>query len=183
MQEQAVVNGMNVSQFADIMEAVRERPELGRFQFRAQNQWLGGGHNRTRIKDFYGACQEDASRAQAFLLDADEPLVLLGEDNAPDPVEYVLHALAACLTRTLIYNAAANGIEIEEVESTLEGDLDMQALLGLRDDVRLGYQNISVHFRIKSDAPVEQLEPLMKLSPVFDIVSNPVPVQIHVEKR
>jgi uncharacterized OsmC-like protein len=180
--QQTVVNGLNVGQLFDMVEAVKERPELGRFRFRASNMWLQAGHHRTWIKDFYGACQEDTSRAEAFELDSDEPPVLLGTNKAPCPVELVLYALAACLTSTLVYNAAAQGIQLEEIESTLEGDLDLQGLFELKDGVRPGYQNISVNFRVKSSAPLEQLQQLTALSPVLDIVSNPVPVRIQVQK-
>ena len=182
MQEQKVVNGVNVTRLSDTITAIQEQPALAKFQFRARNEWLGGGHNRSQIKDFYGANQEDAARNKPFVLDADEPPVLLGEDEGANPVEYVLHALAACLTTSMVYHAAARGIKIEEVESTLEGDLDLQGFLGLKEDVRKGYQNIRVNFCVKTDAPPEKLAELTQFSPVFDIVSNPVPVQIHVEK-
>lgn len=181
MQDQSVMNGISVTQWFDTIEAVRNQPELAKFQFRAQNNWLDGSQNRTQIKDFYGACQEDASRAEAFVLDADEPPILLGQDSAPSPVEFVLHALAACLTSALVYNAAANGVRLEEVESTLTGDLDAQGILQLRNDMPLGFQGITVNFRIKSDASAEQLESFMRLSPVLDIISTPTPVQLQIE--
>jgi uncharacterized OsmC-like protein len=180
--QQTVVNGLDIGQLSDMVEAVKERPELARFCFRANNKWLDAGHNRTWIKDFYGACQEDTSRAEAFALDADKPTVLLGSNKAPCPVELVLYALAACLTSTLVYKAAAQGIQLEEVESTLEGELDLQGLFDLKEGVRPGYQNISVNFRVRSSAPLEQLQQLTALSPVLDIVSNPVPVRVQVQE-
>jgi uncharacterized OsmC-like protein len=182
MQQDTVVNGVSIGQLLDIVEAVKERPELARFRFRANNKWLNAGHNRTWIKDFYGACQEDTSRAEAFTLDSDEPPVLLGSNKAPCPVELVLHALAACLTSTLVYQAAANGIELEAVESTLEGDIDIQGLFELEEGVRPGYQNITVNFRVKSNASAEQLQQLTMLSPVLDIISNSVPVRVVVHE-
>jgi uncharacterized OsmC-like protein len=181
--EQRIVNGYNAAQLADTVEAIKAQPSLAEFQFRATNQWINGGLNRTIIKDFYGAGQEDTSRSQPFIVHADEPAVLLGEDSAPNPVEYVLTALAACLTTSLVFQAALRGIEIESIESSLTGNADLQGFLGLRDDVRNGYENISVTFRIKSDAPAELLEELSKTSPVFDIISNPVPVTVRVEKQ
>ncbi len=181
--EQKHVNGVNVGQLETTVNAIKETPELAKFTFRATNTWINGGHNRTSIKDFYGAGQEDTSRTHPFVLDADEPPVLLGKDKGPNPVEYALSALAACLTTSLVYHAAARGIRIEEIESNLEGDLDAQGFLGISDGVRPGYQNIRATFRVKADAPAEQLEQLAKFSPVFDTISNPVPVSIAIEKR
>jgi uncharacterized OsmC-like protein len=178
-----VVNGVDVERMGATVQAVQQNPTLAIFQFRAANRWITGGHNRSTIQSFYGAGQEDTVRTQPFVLDADEPPVLLGEDHGANPVEYVLHALAACLTTSLVYHAAARGIRIESVESRLEGDLDLRGFLGLSDTVRRGYRQIRVHFAIKSDAPAEQLKELTTFSPVHDIVSNPVPVQITIESR
>jgi uncharacterized OsmC-like protein len=179
--ESKVRNGVDVERLGATISAVEADPSLAAFQFRAHNTWMGGGHNRSTIKGFYGAGSEDETRTAAFVYDNDEPDVLLGTDKGANPVEYVLHALAGCLTTTLVYHAAARGIEIKSVESWYEGDLDLQGFLGVSDDVRRGYQAIRVAFRI--DAPgasEEQLEELVRMgqrySPVFDIVSNPVPV-------
>ncbi len=184
-EQQKIVNGVNVDQLVDTINAIEETPSIANFTFRANNAWLDGGHNRTTIKDFYGAGQEDTSRAKAFVLDADEPPVLLGANHGANPVEYVLKGLAACLTTSLVYHAAAQGIEIEEVESKLEGDLDLHGFLGMSEDVRNGYENIRVTFKVKGDASEEQLEELVQVaqarSPVFDIVSNPVPVSVRME--
>lgn len=186
MQQANFVNGVNVDRLVETVEAVENTLSLAKFQFRAQNRWIRGGHNRTTVKDFYGAGQEDTSRKQAFVFDKDEPDVLLGEDKGANPVEYVLAALAGCLTTSLVYHAAAQGIRIDEVESRYEGDLDLRGFLGLDEKVRNGYQNLRVTFRVKGDAPQEKLEELVQLaqrrSPVFDIVSHPVPVSVQVEK-
>lgn len=185
MAEQKIVNGVNVDQLLDTINVIKDKPDIAKFRFRASNRWINGGHNRTSIKDFYGAGQEDTSRTEPFVLDADEPPVLLGTDQGANPVEYVLTALAGCLTTSLIYHAAAQGIKIDEVESRFEGDLDLRGFLGLSENVRNGYENIRVTFKIKSDAPKDKLEELVKLaqkrSPVFDIVSNPVPVSVGLE--
>jgi uncharacterized OsmC-like protein len=185
MAEQKIVNGVNVDQLFDTINGIKDKPDIAKFRFRASNKWVNGGHNRTNIKDFYGAGQEDTSRTEPFVLDADEPPVLLGTDQGANPVEYVLTALAGCLTTSLIYHAAAQGIKIDEVESRFEGDLDLRGFLGMSENVRNGYENIRVTFKIKSDAPKEKLEELVKLaqkrSPVFDIVSNPVPVSVGLE--
>jgi uncharacterized OsmC-like protein len=175
-----VINGVDVERLGQTVQAVQQNPSLGTSQFRAVNRWINGGHNRSTIKGFYGAGQEDTTRTKPFVLDADEPYVLLGKDQGANPVEYVLHALAACLTTSLVYHAAARGIRIESVESTLEGDLDLQGFLGLSDQVRRGYKEVRVNFTITSDATAEQLKELTKFSPVYDIVSNPVPVSISI---
>ncbi len=178
-----VINGVDVERLGQTVQAVQQNPSLGTSQFRAVNRWISGGHNRSAIKEFYCAGQEDTTRTKPFELDADEPHVLLGKDQGANPVEFVLHALAACLTTSLVYHAAARGIHIESIESKLEGDLDLQGFLGLSDQVRRGYKQIRADFTIKSDATAKDLEELTKFSPVFDIVSNPVPVSIHIESR
>lgn len=178
-----LINGVDVERLGQTVQAVQQNPGLGTSQFRAVNRWVSGGHNRSTIKGFYGAGQEDTTRTKPFVLDADEPHVLLGKDQGANPVEFVLHALAACLTTSLVYHAAARGIQIESVESKLEGDLDLQGFLGLSEQVRKGYKQIRASFTIKSDASAEQLEALTKFSPVYDIVSNPVPVSIQINKN
>lgn len=180
-----IINGLNVEQMAATVASIEQTPELARFRFRATNQWINAGHNRSRIKGFYGAGQEDRSRPQSFIVDADEPAALMGEDHAPNPVEFVLHALAACLTTTLVFEATADGVEIDEIESRIEGELDLRGSLGLADDVRNGFEKIRVEFKVKSNAPREKLEELFvraeRLSSVFDIVANPVPVELKME--
>lgn len=178
---QHTVNGVNVDQLQANITAIQGEPGLAKFQFRATNSWINGGHNRTTIKEFYGVGQEDTTRTEPFVLDADEPPVLLGKDQGANPVEFVLHALASCLTTSMVYHAAARGITIDAIESRLEGDLDLRGFLGLSQDVRPGYENLRVHFTVKSDAPAETLRELTKHSPVFDIVTNPVPVAISVQ--
>ena len=175
-----VINGVDVDRMGATIQAVQKNPSLATFQFRADNRWIDGGQNRSTIQHFYGAGQEDTLRTRPFVLDADEPPVLLGKDLAANPVEYVLHALAACLTTSLVYHAAARGIRIEAVESRLEGDLDQRGFLGLSDMIRRGFKEIRVNFTIQSDASAEQLHELAKFSPVHDIVSNPVPVSISI---
>jgi len=175
-----VINGDDVGRLGETMEALQQNPALAESQFRAKNRWISGGHNRSTIQGFYSAGQEDTTRTEPFVLDADEPLALHGTDKGPNPVEFVLHALAACLTTSMVYHAAARGIRIESVESTLEGDLDLQGFLGLSDKVRRGYKEIRVHLNVKSDASPEELRELTKFSPVHDIVTNKVPLSISV---
>lgn len=179
------VNGVDVDRLFGTVEAIKATPALAKFNFRAENRWLGGSHNRTTVGDFYGACQTHP-RSTPFVIDKDEHPVLLGEDRGPNPVEYALAALAGCLTTSLVYHAAAQGIEIEAVEATFEGDIDLRGFLGLKEDVRNGYEGIRVSYKIKADVPEEKLRELVELaqrrSPVFDIVSNPVPVSVSAEK-
>jgi uncharacterized OsmC-like protein len=181
----ATCNGLSVEQIFSTVKAIQSQPGLARFQFRNRNKWLGGGLNRSTIRDFYGAGQEDTSRASAFVFDNDEPPVLLGENRGANPVEFVLHALAGCLTTSMVLHAAARGIALDAVESTFEGDLDVRGLLGLSDEVRNGYERIRVKFRIEADAPRETLEELVRVaqqrSPVFDVVSHGVPVEVTLE--
>src|SRR5262245_10705392 len=167
------------------LHANKAQPELGTFRFRARNRWLDGAHNRTTIKDFYGAGQEDTSRAEPFTIDAGEPAVLLGTDTGANPAEYLLHALAACLTTSLVYVAAARKVRLTEVESTLAGSMDVRGALGLSDEVRNGFEHIRVSFRVKGDASPEKLregvERAQARSAVYDMVANGVPVTLDVE--
>lgn len=182
-EEPTTRNGVNCPRLFGTIDAVKENTDLSHFEFRASNRWINGGHNRTTVKDFYGAGQEDCSRAEPFTLDADEPDVLLGENHGANPVEYVLTALAGCLTTSLVYHAAARGITLDEVESQLRGTLDLRGFLGISNDIRNGYDGIDVTFTVKGDAPDEVLDELCQVaqqrSPVFDIVSHPVAVTVR----
>jgi uncharacterized OsmC-like protein len=179
------LNGVNLDQLIGTVKAIQETPELARFQFRAHNEWVDGGHSRTEIKGFYGANSEDVSRIEPFVLEGDEPPVLLGENYGPNAVEAILHALASCLAVGFVYNAAVQGITVESLEFDIEGELDLHGFLGLSEDVRPGYNNIEIKYRVKADAPREKLVELcnyvQKTSPVLDIVRNPVPVSVTLE--
>jgi uncharacterized OsmC-like protein len=176
-------NGVDTGQLFGTLDAIKGEPSLATFQFRARNRWIAGAHNRSTIRDFYAANQEDTSREREFVLDAGEPAILLGTDTGPNPAEYLLHALAACLTTSLVYIAAARGVHLTEVESTLEGEMDVQGALGLSDEYRNGFEHIHVSFRIAGDAPEEKLrevvERAQKRSAVFDMVTNGVPVTVE----
>jgi uncharacterized OsmC-like protein len=181
--ESKVRNGVDTEKLFATLDAIKAQPDLAKFQFRATNKWIHGAHNRSVIKDFYGAGQEDTSRSEPFVLDAGEPAVLIGDDTGPNPAEFVLHALAACLTTSLVYVAAARGVRLTEVESTLEGDINVQGALGLSDEFRNGYEQVRVTFKVKGDAPPEKLrevvERAQERSAVFDIVSHGVPVKVE----
>ena len=184
--EPRIRNGINVDQMYGTLDAIKAQPALAKFQFRASNRWLGGAHNRSLIQGFYGAGQEDTTRTEPFVLDAGEPPVLLGANEGPNPAEFALHALAACLTTSLIYVASARGVILDEVESTVEGDLDTLGALGIDTSVRNGFEQIRVVFRIKSDAPAEKIAEIVararSRSVVFDTVSNPVAVSVEAFK-
>ncbi len=186
VEEITMVNGVDVDALKSAMEVVRENAEAGNVRFRARNRWVYGAHCATTIQDFSMGGQEDTSRAIPFTLEADEPGVLLGFDNGPNATEMALAALASCLNATFIYNAAAKGIEIDELQIDMEGSLDLRGFLGLSDEVRNGYEVINVTFRVKSDASEDQIKELAELaqkrSPVFDIVTHETPVKVNVEK-
>jgi uncharacterized OsmC-like protein len=180
-----VRNGVDTSTMFATLDAIKAQPEIAKFRFRAGNRWLGGAHNRSTIKDFYAACAEDTSRTQAFTVDAGEPAILLGVDTGPNPAEYLLHAVAACVTTSLVYSAAARGVRLTSVESTIEGDLNVQGALGINtEDYRNGFEQIRMTVRISGDAPAEKLREVVQRgterSVVFDSVANGVPIAVDV---
>lgn len=180
--QETMLNGVNVTKLGQTIEAIQQQPELAEFKFRAKNQWLTGGHNQARIDGFYGTCQE-IEREKGFVFDADEPPVLLGEDQGANPVEFVLAGLSGCMTTTLAYHAAGRGHKIDAIQSEFEGDLDLQGLLDINPSVRSGYREIRVKFKVKGDIDEATIHELVRKSPVFDIVSNPVPIKVIVEKQ
>jgi uncharacterized OsmC-like protein len=183
MAQHGVVNGVDVDKLAETIHNVRQQPELAEFHFRATQEWIEGAHARTTIDNFYGAGQ-DTRHAQSYTLDVDEPAMLLGTDQAPNPTEALLHALASCLGTTFVYHAAARGVTIDGLRVELEGDLDLRGFLGISDDVRRGFQDIRVTFDVDADAPPETIEELCQMaqrySPVFDSVTNPVSVMVSL---
>lgn len=177
-----IKNGVNVDQLVETVGAVQTNPELAKFKFRAKNNWIDGGHCVSSIKSFYGVGAEDQSRKETFTMECSHPEVLLGHNEAATPPEVVLHALGSCLTGAMVYHAAANGIEIEAAEASLEGDLDLQGFLGLDPQMRKGFNGITFKLKVKSDATPKQLEELAKFSPVYDMITNPTPVSIEIVK-
>ena len=178
-------NGIDTEQVYGTLDALKAQPELARFVFRATNTWLDGTHSRSTIQGFWGAGQEDASREAPFQLDASEPPILFGHNEAPNPAEFVLHALAGCLTLTIVNIAAARKVELWHVTSELEGVLDARGATGLDTAYRNGFERIDVRFRIAGDAPPEKLQEIVERakarSVVLDIVTNPVPVEVEAE--
>lgn len=181
---ETIRNGIDTAQLFGTLDAIKGQPELGKFQFRAENQWVDGAHNKSTIKSFYGAGGEDASRTKTFVLDAGEPQILLGTDTGPNPAESLLHALAACLTTSLVYVAAARGIKLTEVSSRIEGNIDLQGALGISDDYRNGFTDVKATFKVKGDADDETLQKLLDRaqarSAVFDIITNGLPVDVEL---
>src|SRR5215207_249876 len=181
---ETIRNGVDTEQLFGTLDAVKADPSLAKFQFRARNRWINGSHNRTTIRDFYAANQEDTSRAEEFVLDAGEPAILVGTDTGPNPAEYLLHALAACVTTSIVYVAAARKVTLTSVEATLTGDMDVRGALGVDDEPRNGFERIGVSFSVTGNAPEEKLREVVerakKRSAVYDMVTNGVPVAVDV---
>ena len=179
-----MINGVDVDRLVATIDAIKADANVANFQFRVANRWSGGGANRSKIEGFHGANQE-IRHAQTFDIGNDETPVLLSNDGAPNPVEHVLSALAGCLTTSMIYHAAARGIAVKGVSTRLEGDLDLRGFLGMSDKTRRGFRTVRVAFDIDGDLTAAQktelIELAQKYSPVFDIVSNGVPVECRVE--
>jgi uncharacterized OsmC-like protein len=180
--EEQTVNGVTVSTVMGIIGAIEDNSDNAHFQFRLTNHWVDGGLNRSRIQEYFALGQEDDTRTEPFIVDADEPAVNSGGDSTPNPMEYVLHSLASCLTSTLVYHAAVQGIEIESVESSLEGDLDVRGMLGLSEQSRKAYNAVRVRMQVKSPADAETLKELAMFSPVYDMISNSLPVEFDLTK-
>lgn len=174
------MNGVDIDTLMATVNAIQADPELGACRFRARNTWLGGNHNRTTVNGFYGAKQEMAHK-QPFTMDADEPAILAGNDEGANPVEHLLHALASCLTTSMVAHAAVRGIEIAELESEVEGDLDLRGFLGLSMDVPKGYTDIRVKFRVQAKPEdVARLQELARFSPVFNTITSGANVSVEV---
>lgn len=177
------INGVDMRTLVTTIDAIQADPGLATFKFRLENKWVSGGHNRSTVGNFYGAKQEQA-HLQAMKIEADEPVSLVGTDLAPNPVEHLLNALAACMTTGIVYHAATRGIKIEELESHLEGDLDLRGFLGIAKGVRPGFQNIRVNFKVKTDAQnLDDLLAFTQFSPVLDVTTNGTKVDVRIERK
>lgn len=183
--DNAIRNGVDTATLFATLDAVKANPEIAKFQFRAETQWVSGTHSRTTIDSFYGAMQE-MRHTQVHTFNGDHPAVLVGGDNGPTPVEYVLTALAACLTAGIGNIAAAKGVNLDSVSSTVEGDIDLQGVLGLDRSVRNGFGGIKVRFTMNGDDPAklrDVVERSVARSAVYDMLTNGVPVAVEVEAR
>jgi len=179
----ATRNGLDLEQMVQTVEAIKAKPEIAQFRFRARNRWITGGENRSTIRDFYGACAEDQSRDKPFEFTNGEPPVLLGNNEGANPVEFLLHALAGCVTTTTVLHAAARGITIKSLSTELEGDIDLHGMLGLDENVAPGYRRIRIKMNIEADCSDDELADLLQFaqahSPVCNTVCRPVPVVIE----
>jgi uncharacterized OsmC-like protein len=174
------INGIDLEALMGTVNAIKSDPELGACRFRASNTWMGGSHNRSCVTDFYGARQE-MEHKQVFRMDADEPAILAGNDEGANPVEHLLHALASCLTTSMVAHAAVRGIRIEELESQLEGDIDLRGFLGLAEEVPKGYTCIRANFRVKArPEDLSRIKELAMYSPVFNTIANGSRVEVAV---
>jgi len=177
------VNGVDLDVLGGTVNAIAEDPSLGQCKFRVRNRWVDGNHNRSTVTGFYGAKQEIAHK-QTFTMDADEPAILAGNDEGANPVEHLLHALASCLTTSMVAHAAVRGIAIEELESELEGDIDLNGFLGLDENTPKGYTEIRAKFRVKADPrDVERIKRLAQFSPVFNTITQGAKVDVAVELK
>jgi uncharacterized OsmC-like protein len=178
-------NGVDTAQVYGTLDVLKAQPAAARFEFRVRNRWLDGTHSRSTIHGFYGAGAEDSSRSEPFVVDASEPPVLFGHNEAPNPAEYLLHALAGCLTLTIVNVAAARKVELHEVTSTLTGVLDARGATGLDPAYRNGFEHIKVAFSIRGAATPEKLQEIVERakarSVVYDMVTNGVPVAVTAD--
>jgi uncharacterized OsmC-like protein len=178
------MNGIDTPTLFATLDAVKAQPELARFQWRATNRWQLGTHSRTSIQAFSGAGDERMHQRE-FVFDADHPEVLVGRDNGPTPVEFLLVALTSCLTAGIGNIASARGITLYEVESSIEGDMDLRGIFGHSDQVRNGYQAMRVRFRIRGDASPEQLSEIVDQSrarsAVYDMLTHGTDIHLDVD--
>ena len=180
--DDGMVNGIHMETLLGTVNAIEQEPDLGASKFRASNVWLGGNRNQSTITGFYGAKQEIAHK-QKFVLDADEPPILAGNDDGANPVEHLLNALAACVTTSMVAHAAVRGIQIQALESQLEGDIDLRGFLGLADDVAKGFTDIRIKFKVKADVKnLDRLKRLTAFSPVLNTITQGATVDIQVEE-
>ena len=178
IKEDTIMNGVNVDQQEETIQAVKNQPDLAQFQFQAHNQWKGGGHNQIHVDKYVGTGQE-LQRDQPFVLISGQPTTLLGTNEGPNPFEYLLTALSSCLTTSLVYQATAQGITIDALESDYEGDVNLEGILDLNPDVRKGYEEIRVKIKVNSNADKDLLYGLVQNSPILDVIRNPTPVNIE----
>lgn len=183
MTQPSVVNGVNVPAMMEAIAAIKDNAAMAKFNFRATNKWLGGDKNRSTIQEFTGAMREHRVDGRPFVYDNGKAEVMLGNDKAPSPLEWMLHALIGCLTTSTAYHAALRCIEIRAIDSEIDGDLDVRGFLGISNRVRKGYSEIRVTMRVATKATKESIEELARMSPMLDVVSRSVPVKITIETR
>lgn len=181
--DQTRINGLDKAALVGTVQAIQGDPAIALFEFRAQNQWISGGENRSTIKGFFGAKSEDSSRVEPFVFTNGEPPVLLGNNEGANPVEFLLHALAGCVTTTAVLHAAARGVAIHRLSTELAGTIDLQGLLALDDSVPVGYQEITIRMHLEADCSDEEIDDLIAVaqrhSPVWNTITKAVPVRVE----
>ena len=176
------VNGVDLDILGGTVQSIVNDPALGKCRFRATNAWHRGTDNRTTVTGFYGAKQE-IQHQQQYVMRADEPAILAGGDEGANPVEYLLGALASCVTTSMVAHAAVRGIHIHALESELEGDIDLNGFLGISDSTPKGYTDIRVRFRVATDADnLELLKELSAFSPVLNTLTQGTNVSIVLKR-
>ena len=177
-----LVNGIDTEQVINLVTKVAENEPYGKFKFRANNQWITGSRSRTSIQGFFAGGKENTDRAKALTLDADQPTFLAGKNTAPNAVEHYLHSLTSCLNTTLVYHASVQGIELDDIKVSAEGDMNVRGYFGISDTINKGYERIRVNMQVKSPADIDTLTALAMHSPVYEMVSRGVPVDFHMTK-
>ncbi|MFA9430573.1 OsmC family protein [Egicoccus sp. AB-alg2] len=181
--ETGVRNGVDVATLFATLDAVRGQRDLAHFTFRAKNRWVSGTHSQNTSQGFHGA-GEEREHERTFVFDADHPAVLVGRDNGPTPVEFLLYALASCITAGIGNIATARGVVLTRVESTVVGDIDLQGIFGMSGAVRNGYEKVQMRLTIEGDAPAETLREIVEQSrsrsAVYDVLTNGIPVELEV---
>jgi uncharacterized OsmC-like protein len=180
----AQLNGVAIDAIREARQAMTDTPEAARFTWRARNRWVDGTHSATTFDDYFGAGTEQAHR-RVFTYDTDHPELFAAEDNGAAPVEFVLHALAGCLTAGIASVAANRGVRLTDVSSTVEGDMDLRGILGIDPEARKGYSGIRVSFDVQGDAGPEELRRIVAQatarSAVFDVLTGGCDVQVSVQ--
>jgi uncharacterized OsmC-like protein len=175
-----VVNGIDTSRIVDLATNMTQDENFGQFRFRANNQWIDGSRSRTSFKDFYAGGEERTERPAAHTSDADQPLYLGGQNSAPNAVEHYLGSLVSCLNTTIVAHASAQGIELHDLEISAEGNMDARGFFGVSDEVRRGYNRIVVDIRARTSADEAGLRQMASYSPVYEMVSRAVPVELNI---
>ncbi len=179
-----MVNGIDVDELRRTIGTAMLEPDAVAYQPRITHRWVGGARCRSEVQGFRMGGEEDTSRPVPFVLHGDEPVALLGTNEAPNATESLLHALAACVSTTFMYQASLKGVTVESLELEVEGDIDLRGFLGVGEDIPRGFQAIRMMFRVEADAPSEQLEELCALaqehSPVYNTVTRSAPVTVEL---
>lgn len=183
MQAKTTLNGLDLTQLSETVQALQADASLARFEFRATNRWIGGGLNRSTIGGFFGAGVEDTSRQEPYVYENAEPPVLLGANESANPVEFLLHAVAGCVTTTFVLHATARGMRIRSIGTELSGDIDVQGLLDLDEDATVGYESIQIRMHVDADASDEEVRELIEFakahSPVLNTIQRPVVIELE----